>query len=386
MSILFLRWGFLLVLAVVFCSVSACVNQPMELDDESINDTLLLEGRPILGQGTFPPFQEHQLLAVNADMLAFLEEHVKPSKNQFTNLEQLLTAIIRNGGFVMTYDGATRSAAETFATRSGNCLSFTNLFIALARELGLNAQYQEIDVPPLWNQQGGSLLLSLHINVLLQMPGRPGRQQIVDFNVENFKSKYERNPISDKRAKAHYYNNLGVEQMHRGNHVASLQFFERGLHFDKRFTPLWNNLGTLYLRNKHHDYAAASYQKAIQIDRDNYVAMSNLMYIQRSRGNTEMVEYLLTRITRHRNRNPYFRYQQAADAFAKGDYDSSITHLNYAVRKKPEEHRFYYLLGVAYLKKGNEDKARNYLERADVAAIDDRVKQEYKRKFETLSQ
>lgn len=365
-----------MVLTVVFCTLSACVSRPIGLDSGSISDTALLEGLPILGKGSFPPFQDHSLLAVNADMLAFLEKHIKRSKNEFTNLKQLLAAIIRNGGFVLTYDGATRSAAETFATRSGNCLSFTNLFIALARELGLNARYQEIDVPPLWDQQGDSLLLSLHINVLLQMPGR---QQIVDFNIENFKSKYDRKPILDERAKAHYYNNLGVEQMHSGNYVTSLQFFKRGLHFDKRFTPLWNNLGTLYLRNQHYDYAAASYQRAIQIEDDNYVAMTNLMQIQRSRGNTEMVEYLLARITLHRNRNPYYRYRQAEDAFLKGDYDSSIAHLTYAVRKKPQEDRFNYLLGMAYLKKGNEEKARNYLERADVAAIDESLRKKYHR-------
>ena len=48
------------------------------------------------------------------------------------------------------YDEITRTASETFRARRGNCLSFSNMFVAMARDVGLDVQFQEVEIPPDW--------------------------------------------------------------------------------------------------------------------------------------------------------------------------------------------------------------------------------------------
>ena len=82
--------------------------------------------------------------------------------------------------------------------------------------------------------------------------------------------------ISDKRATAHYYNNIGVEQMLAGNNGEALGYFAHAIESDPGFAPVWINLGILYRRQGFPVYAEASYLQAIRVDSRNMVAMSNL--------------------------------------------------------------------------------------------------------------
>ena len=59
-----------------------------------------------------------------------------------------------------------------------------------------------------------------YIDRMLTVTG-PGIR-IVDFNIDNFRSSYDRRRISDARLLAHYYNNVAVERMQAGDAAAAL--------------------------------------------------------------------------------------------------------------------------------------------------------------------
>ena len=61
-------------------------------------------------------------------------------------------------------------------------------------------------------------------------------------------------------------------------------------------------------------------------------------------------------------RNPYYRFDLARRAFLERDYDAAISNLEFAIRKKEWEDSFYFLLGLSYLQKGDEKRARKWLE------------------------
>ena len=68
-------------------------------------------------------------------------------------------ALVADGHLVNDYQAdGTFVAAETFARGRGNCLGYTNLFIALARDLGLNARYQLIESHPTFDVTSGYYL------------------------------------------------------------------------------------------------------------------------------------------------------------------------------------------------------------------------------------
>jgi len=319
---------------------------------------------------------------LNPEMRAFVEEHVSPAASPPTRLRQLGRAIIHSDTFGLQYDETTRTAAETFRDRRGNCLSFSNMFVALARQADLDVYYQEVDTPPDWTLRNEAFVLNRHVNVLVDL-GLEG-ERVVDFNLDDFRASYERRRISDRRALAHHYNNLAVERMQRGDVGDALGCFRAATEQDAGFSPAWTNLGTLYLRHGHRRHAEAAYLRALRVDGSDSVAMSNLARLYEQRGDHARAADYRQRVTHHRRQNPYYRFQRARAAFLARDYDTAIDHLTHALRKKKNEDRFYFLLGLCHLEKGNPRAARRWLARAEEVAASDVLKHRYASKVDRL--
>ena len=342
---------------------------------------LLLESPVAVADGNSSA-ADVDILEMSPEMIAFLEHHVNPESGDYSKMLQLLDAVIDEGGFSLVYDDKTRTAVETFNQRRGNCLSFTNMFIAMARHLGLDAAYQEVEIPPDWSAQGQSFILSRHINVLLYFGSN--KERVVDFNIDDFKSSYTVKRVSDKRARAHHFNNLGVEEMLSGNHQAALFYFRLAADADSRFSPLWINLGALYRREGLPVYAEAAYLNALREESRNLVAMSNLARLYQQQGETMLAGQYRQRAERHRMRNPYYRYELAQKAYDAEDYEQAIAHLKVAVRYKKEVDSFYYLLGLSYFKIGEHKAGERWIAKAAESVEEDGLKQAYNSKLERL--
>jgi Flp pilus assembly protein TadD len=239
-----------------------------------------------------------------------------------------------------------------------------------------------VDVPPDWSFKDDAFVLNRHVNVLVDL-GREG-EHVVDFNMDDFRTTYDRRAIPDARALAHFYNNLAVERMQAGDTAAALIYFRRATVHDPRFSPAWTNLGILHLRKGHPDYAEAAYLQALKADGGDLVAMSNLANLYERQGDQERAALYRNRVADHRERNPYYRFQLAREAFLAQDYDLAIRHLNYAVRKKKNEDQFCFLMGLSYAKKGDEPAARRWLTRAREVAATDALKRRYSSKIDIL--
>ncbi len=322
------------------------------------------------------------VLAVSANMQDFLSAHVARKADRVTRVRQLAYAIVGAHTFGLEYDETTRTASETFRTRRGNCLSFSNMFVAMARRVGLDADFQEVDVPPDWSFKDDTFVLNRHVDVLVDL-GKDG-EHVVDFNMDDFRTTYDRRRISDARALAHFYNNIAVERMQAGDPASALLYFRRATGHDPLFSPAWTNLGILYLRKGHPDHAEAGYLQALRADGGDLVAMSNLASLYEGRGDQERAAMYRNRVTHHRQRNPYYRFQLAREAFLAQDYAGAIRHLNDAIRGKKNEDQFYYLLGLTYVKKGDEQAARRWLSRAEEVAATDALKRRYASKIDIL--
>jgi Flp pilus assembly protein TadD len=256
------------------------------------------------------------------------------------------------------------------------------MFVAMAREAGLKVYFQEVDIPPDWSMQGDIYVLSRHMNVYVDL-GYHG-EHIVDFNIDDFRSTYDRTKVSDERALAHFYSNRGVERFQAGDKVEAFLFFRQAIEFDQSFAPAWNNLGILYSRNGHRDFAEASFLQALEVQRGGLLPMSNLAGLYEEKGDPERAEYYRDRVSYHRSRNPYYQYFLAREAFQERNYDEAISYLQRAIRQKEWEDSFYFLLGLSYLQIGEEEKARRWLAKAEEVAEGDALKRNYHNKLELL--
>ncbi len=360
-----------------------CASAPWRLSTATVAPEDLLSGAPLaLPHGAPSPVAGAEVLDVSVEMQRFLDDHVSRGASAMTRLRQLTSAIMSEESFGLTYDETTRTASATFRARRGNCLSFSNMFVALARRVGLKVAYQEVDTPPDWSFRNDAFVLNRHVNVFVDV-GTDG-VHVVDFNMADFRTSYDRRVVSDERALAHYHNNVAVERMQAGDVASAFRNFSGAIQHDRSFSPAWTNLGTLYSREGHPDYAEAAYQQALEVDPHDLVAMSNLASLLERQGGHQRASRLRRRVEDHRNRNPYYRYRLARDAFEARDYDAAIGHLRYAVRKKKTEDRFYFLLGLCHMRKGQTQKAERYLARAKEVAATDALKRRYADKLDIL--
>ncbi|MFN2329892.1 MAG: transglutaminase family protein [Chromatocurvus sp.] len=153
------------------------------------------------------------LLEVDDEMRNFLTARVKPEAMPLQKIRLILRGIL-DDGLRMEYENLqTLSAPQAFAARAGNCMSFTNLFIALAREAGLRVRYQEVMLPPSWTDDDTTWLYNLHVNAVVDLPGNAS--QIVDFNLEEYDNNYPRRVLPDSAAEGRYHSNMGVYWMTR---------------------------------------------------------------------------------------------------------------------------------------------------------------------------
>ncbi len=362
--------------------LTACASPTIAPDSESISTRVLLRAEPLTGRSDVPELNDVDVLALDQSALAFLDEHVDRDHGRAEKLYELIYAIITEGSFGLEYDGITRTAQETFDSRLGNCLSFTNLFVAMAREVGIEVTYQEMEVPPIWSQVGDTFVLSQHVNAVVDM-GTLG-SKVVDFNIEDYRSDFDRQLISDERALAQYYSNIGIEHLQNGNSLEALRNFRKAISTDNEFAPVWNNLGALYSQAGLYEYAESAYVQALRINPKELSAMSNLGQLYEYRGQPELADWYNKQSDQHRMHNPYYRYQLARKAFLVEDYETAIRHLKYSVRKQKNEDSFYALLGLSYLQEGNQSSARRWLEKAERVAKDDGLKRDYHHKIEML--
>lgn len=361
--------------------LTACTGTSVVPFNNSLSAADLLRAEPLTGPTDVPELGDADVLGLDQGMRDFLDAHVNEEHDRVLKMHELLDAMITEGSFGLKYDEITRTATETFDTRLGNCLSFTNMFVAMAREVGINARYQEVGIPPSWSTDGRLFVVSQHVNVRIDL-GAVGIRE-VDFNIDDFESSYDRRVISDERAIAHYYSNVGAEHLQAKEPLEALRYFRKAVASDARFATVWSNLGVLYSKAGYLDYAEAAYLRALKVNPRELSAMGNLAKLYDRLGDEKRADWYRTRSDRYRMRNPYYRYFLARQAFSAEDYETAIEHLKFAVRKTKDD-TFYFLMGMSYLQSGDQSAARSWLSKAERVAQGDGLKRDYHARMEEL--
>lgn len=278
-------------------------------------------------------------------------------------------ALSRKQGLKLEYDSArTKTAAEAFDTRSGNCLSLVLMTAALARELGLPFHYGRAVLPDLWSRHDDLLFASGHINVTIGRRLVDARSRFdlapltIDFlPPEEVRRLYTRE-IEEGTVLAMYANNRSAEAL-AGRRLADAYAWAReALRHDAAFTSAWNTLGVAYLRRGEAVYAAAAFEHVlVALDARDTSALSNLASAYTQLGRSADAKTLRTRLAAIEAEPPYHFFQLGMRALREGDYAAARAHFEREVARADYQPEFHHWLGVARWGLGDAAGARREL-------------------------
>ncbi len=364
---------------------AACAGPGLREDVASIPEQALLSGDVLFGRTIETgSVADPGMFELDDEMRAFVAEHVDGSRASRERMRRLLSAMIESGLMSLDYDDAkTKTARQTFRDRVGNCISFTALFVALAREADLDVRFQTVEVPPIWYADSDLVILNNHVNALVKH--NFGLRVVVDFNVTELKGDYETEEVSDEYALALYYNNKAMDALRDEDLETSFRLLKKSIETHPDIAGNWANLGVIYSRSDEDDYAIAAYHKALDLDRKHRPSLTNLASIHRSRGNAEQAEYYARQVRRYQDQNPYYHYYHALAAYNDGNLATAEKRLERALDLKRTEHKFYQLQGLIAERQGDRKTALRSFEHALDLAVYSDSRRLYDRKISLLS-
>ncbi len=309
------------------------------------------------------------LLGVSASMKRFIGNYAPKDMANGRKAWNLAYAALDPILFNFDYDPSlTLTAADTFNRRAGNCLSFSNMFVAMAREAGLKAWFQEVKLTPEWSNINETFLVSMHVNAVVQ---DARSQYVVDVSGAK-RAKWVRiRRLSDAEAEAQYYNNYGADALVENDLATAFAYLVKAIRTAPDTSYIWSNLGVVYNRNGQAEDAKRAYAVALEINPAEIVALNNLHTIYVHEGDLVRAERLSSRVERHRLKNPYYLHRLSSQALDERRYEDAIALLKRAIKLDKEEYRFHFTLAHSLLLNGEKDAALQSLGQAKQLAPPD---------------
>lgn len=359
----------------VLLAVSGCAAikpKPAKAYSASIVD--VLAGKAILGhEVSDAELPNHDLFAITPEMEAFAKKAIRYGDSYFEKVKSLHVALLSSttyGRGIIYNAYFTEVPTVTFEQRRANCLSFTLLYVALARAMGIDAEINEVEIPPTWDLRNKKDMVFLrHVNVKVPMArDNPNILRnddvVIDLEMSRYRSNYNQRPVSDTDAAAQFYSNRAMEYLENNNFVDAFLSLRKSIKLNDQQSYVWSNLGALYSRKNLWREAELAYLHGLELNPQDLTVMNNLSYLYRQIGNKELTQKYSLLAQHYRESNPFYKYNLALSAFDHGDYESALQYVNGAIEREKNDARFYELAASIYEKQGRESKKAAMLKKA----------------------
>lgn len=297
---------------------------------------------------------------VTPELRAALQQRLRQAPSERSKINEVVRFIFEDLDLKYSLT-PTRNALETFRTQQGNCLSFVNLFVGVAREQGLNPFYVEVTDYQKWNHREGMVVSQGHIVAGMYLEGELKTYDFLPYRRKAYK---DFNPIDDVRASAHYYNNLGAEALMAGDLEKARHLLEIATSIAPRFEKAINNMGVCLARGGDSKRALEFYQKGLEIDPENPMILTNLTRLYQQTGRTAEADQLLAKLEENNASNPFFFVYQGEMALSRGENEKALDYMVRALRQDSELPEVQVGFVKVYVALGDLEKARHHLERA----------------------
>ena len=204
--------------------------------------------------------------ALDRDILDYLSKHLKPSGSETRRAADITDFVFSNLDLKYRLR-PTRDAIGTFRAREGNCLSFVNLFVGIARANRLNAFYVEVVDAQRWSRLRGFVLSQGHIVAGMNVDGKLRTYDFLPYSAKAYRDFRPIDDITGDRAFLQQPGSRSADRrgsrhrhpLHRAGEAGSLRIFRR------RSTIS----GFARARAGRNEEAERIYLRGLQVDPDN---------------------------------------------------------------------------------------------------------------------
>jgi len=326
----------------------------------------------VLVDGLFAPPREavrtDSLFTLTEPMRAFLKNDIAAQLRRDGPQLGLANALQHRAQLKLEYDsGRTKTAAETFASRSGNCLSLVVMTAAFAKELGVPIRYQSATLAETWSRNGALLISSGHVNItlvrrLVDLAGATDMATLtIDFLPPEQITGLRTRQIGEHTVVAMYANNRAAEALAEGRTDDAYAWASASVRGDPAFSGGFNTLGVVYLRHGNLAEAARVFERVLATDPRDTRALANLAMVYERQGRDGDARAVHARLAELEPYPPFHFFQLGMEAVQRNDWRTARELFAREVARADDNHEFHFWLGVADWRLGDEAAARRHL-------------------------
>ena len=300
---------------------------------------------------------------IDEEIQQLAEDITRGLRSDREKVRVIVEAIIGLTQFSISYDSlSNKTATEVFREGRGNCLAYSNLFVGMARHVGLPAVYVDVESIERQTQEAEIIVNNGHVtagidqgsNVMVIDFTRTPETQYLGFRV-----------IDDLEAIANYYNNQGflygyfteTGGLDFDPLEKEMEMYRLSLEVLPTFLRARNNLGVGLRRRGQVEEAIEQYKIAIADDPNFADAHANLGAAYYSQGRIDDALEELEIAADKSGSNGYFHHSLGVVLYQLERYDDAVREFRRALSKERDMAAARYFLGESYLKLGDSSKA-----------------------------
>jgi tetratricopeptide (TPR) repeat protein len=357
------RWS---AVAVVCLSVSACVSTPKP-DAAPAVPPGLFEDQAFQPPAAAPNAAE--VFALSPAMRQFLEHEIEPLLRRHGTQRGFVQALQDMKQLRIEYDSLlTRTAAEAFDARAGNCLSLVVMTGALAKQLNLPVAYQALLGSPSWSRLGGLTIVNGHVNMVVaqRLIDRVATldtspQIVIEFGRLPLGRGQALQVVSEATIVSMFMNNRAAEHLVQGAIDNAYAHAKAAVQQDPRFAAAYNTLGVIYDRKGLSAAAERAWRTALARDSDDLSALTNLRLLLQAQNRFAEAAPLAARLAQLEKEPPFAHFDRGVAAARAGDYATARNELLREMQRDPDYHEFHFWLAVSLYGLGDVQTARKHL-------------------------
>jgi Tfp pilus assembly protein PilF len=305
---------------------------------------------------------------------------------------RLLPAFVRT--LRIDYDTTvTRTAAEAFDARAGNCLALVILAGALAAELNVPVVYQSVHGYETWSRDGGVNFLSGHVNLRLEPAEASGgfgivafdRPQVIEFVDSARATAWRARPITESTVVAMFLNNRAAETLAAGESARAYWWARAAIEADPSFLSARNTLAVVYQRSGLLVESRRVLEQALRHEPGNAQMLANLVRVLQRQGFADEARLVQRRLAEVAAHPPFWFLDRGNERLAQGDALGALSWYRRELKRMPYEHELHLAMAVARARLGDIDAARKHLELAQQHSGSRERRAIYAAKLESLT-